>query len=216
MPEASEARSYPVSLSLTGRRVVVAGGGKLATQRVAELVASGAQVEVVAPRLSPELESWARRGTIAASLRPFAATDLDGAWLAFAATDDPQVNEAVVIAALERRCFVSGGADGRRGNCRPLAVLRRGDLEVAVGTSGRSPAVSAWMRRRLESDLGPEYGTLVDLAAEARDDLRQSGRAVSSADWCAALNSGILDLIRTGQLRQAREGLRTCLSLSSE
>jgi precorrin-2 dehydrogenase len=215
MSEALEARSYPVSLSLTGRRVVVAGGGNVATQRVVDLVASGAQVEVVALRLSPELEAWARDGTIVASLRSFESRDLDGAWLAFAATDDPQVNDAVVTAALERRCFVSSASDGQRGDCRPLAVLRRGDLEVAVGTSGRSPAVAAWMRRRLETDLGPEYGVLVDLAAEARAELRQSGQVASTADWCAALNSGILDLIRTGQLRQAREGLRTCLSLSS-
>ncbi len=212
----SAAPGYPVSLSLSGRRVVVVGGGRVATRRVADLLEAGARVEVIAPRLSPTLDAWAEGGRLVATRRPFQPDDLGGAWLAFAATDDPEANRAVVATGEEQGCFVSSATDGVRSSARPMAVIRRGHLEVAVGTSGRSPAVAAWLRRRLEADIGPEYGVLVDLAAEERGRLAAgSGAGGEGRDWQAALDSGILDAIRAGNLDEARKGLRTCLSSSS-
>ncbi len=205
---------YPVSLSLSGRRVVVVGGGRVATRRVAELLEAGAAVEVIAPDPSPTLETWARAKRLAVTRRPFLPEDLARAWLAFAATDDPEVNRAVVAAAEERRCFVSSATRGVH-SLRPMAVVRRGHLEVAVGTSGRSPAVARWLRRRLEAEIGPEYGVLVDLAAEERDRLPATDVRDVRPDWQGALDSGILDAIRAGNLDEARKGLRTCLSSSS-
>lgn len=204
-----------MSLSLAGRRVVVVGGGEVATRRVAALLQSGACVEVVAPRLSPELETWGQEGSIAIFRRPFQPGDLDGAWLALAATDDAGVDAAVLTAAEERRCLASSAQGDPGASFRPMSVLRRGDLEVAVGTSGRSPALAAWLRRRLEAEVGPEYGVLLELAAEAREERGGYGDVSTGADWHAAFDSGILDLIRTGRLDQAREGLRACLSSSS-
>jgi siroheme synthase-like protein len=208
---------YPVSLSLSGRRVVVVGGGRVATRRVEDLLEAGARVEVVAPRLSPTLEAWAEAERLVATRRPFRPADVDGAWLAFAATDDPEANGAVVAATEERRCFVSSATDAAQGSLRPMAVLRRGELEVAVGTGGRSPAVAAWLRRWLEAMIGPEYGVLLELAGEERDRLRAGadGTGQERPDWQAALESGILDAIRAGNLDEARKGLRTCLSSSS-
>jgi siroheme synthase (precorrin-2 oxidase/ferrochelatase) len=80
---------------------------------------------------------------------------------------------------------------------------------VAVGTSGRAPGAAAWVRRQLATVVGPEYGVLIDLVAEARLD------AEPGANWQAALDSGILSSIRAGRLDEAREGLRKCLSSSS-
>jgi siroheme synthase-like protein len=211
---ASPAPGYPVSLVLDGRPVVVVGGGRVAGRRVAELLETGAPVRVVAPRLSAELEQLAREGRLEAVRHQFRPDDLDGAWVAFAATDDPVTNRAVVAAAEERRCFASSATGGARASLRPMAALRRGPLEVAVGTSGRSPAVAAWLRRRLEADIGPEYGVLVDLAAEERERRRALGER-GEGDWQAAFDSGILDAIRAGDLDRARGELRTCLSSSS-
>jgi siroheme synthase-like protein len=204
-----------VSLTLAGRRVVVAGGGTVATRRVAALLDSGADIHVVAPELSDTLDAWAAEGRVGASRRPFRPDDLDGAWLALAATGRRAVDAEVVAAAETRCCFVSSAGGDPPGSFAPMAVFRRGDLEVAVGTSGRSPALSAWLRRRLEAVVGPEYGTLLDLVAQARDDLRAAGQRPGERDWQAALDSGILESIRAGRLDEARGGLWSCLSLSS-
>jgi len=201
--------TYPVSLALGGRRVLVVGGGKLATRRVADLLETGARVEVVSPTVSGEIAAWADEQKLIVALRPFEAGDVSGAWLCVAATDDPAVNRAVVVAAEREHCFVSSAGDGSASSARPMSVLRRGDLEVAVGTSGRAPAAAVWIRQQLATLVGPEYGVLIDLVAEARAEGRPG------ANWQAALNSGILGSIRAGRLDEAREGLRTCLSSSS-
>ena len=209
-PEVTEVRAtYPVSLSLDGRRVLVVGGGQVATRRVTDLLDTGARIEVISPEASPDITAWADAGRLALARRPFEAGDLAGAWLCIAATDDPVVNRAVVVAAERACCFVSAASDGEASSARPMAVLRRGDLEVAVGTSGRAPGVAAWVRRQLATVVGEEYGVLVELAAEARNG------APPGANWPAALDSGILGSIRAGRLDEARKGLRKCLSSSS-
>ena len=199
-------RTYPVSLTLEGRRVLVVGGGRLATRRAKELLETGARIAVVAPTASAEIEAWAEGARLTWAERPFEAGDVTGAWLCVAATDDPAVNRSVVVAAEQGHCFVSAGGDGSQSSARPMSVLRQGDLEVAVGTSGRAPAAAAWIRQQLATVVGPEYGVLVDLVAEARPGARPG------ADWQAALDSGILGSIRAGRLDEAREGLRSCLS----
>jgi siroheme synthase-like protein len=201
--------TYPVSLTLTGRRVLVVGGGRVATRRVEDLLETGARVEVVAPGVSDEIAAWAESGRLGVALRPFEAGDLTGAWLCIAATDDPAVNHAVVAAAEQEHCFVSAAGDAAASSARAMSVLRRGDLEVAVGTSGRAPGAAAWVRRQLATVIGPEYGVLIDLVAEARLE------AAPGANWQGALDSGILGSIRAGRLDEAREGLRSCLSSSS-
>ncbi|MCA1844162.1 MAG: bifunctional precorrin-2 dehydrogenase/sirohydrochlorin ferrochelatase [Actinobacteria bacterium] len=200
---------YPVSLSLAGRRVLVVGGGRVATRRVEGLVEAGARVDVVSPALSQEIAGWADQRVVNVALRPFEAGDVTGAWLCVAATDDPAVNRSVVVAAEREHCFVSAAADAAASSARPMSVLRRGDLEVAVGTSGRAPAAAAWVCRHLATLVGPEYGILIDLVAEARAEAR------SGANWPAALDSGTLESIRAGRLEEARKRLRTCLSSSS-
>jgi siroheme synthase-like protein len=176
---------------------------------VADLLETGARVEVVAPVVSPEIAAWAEQQKVTVARRPFEGGDVEGAWLCVAATDDPAVNRSVVGAAERERCFVSAAGDGPTSSARPMAVLRRGDLEVAVGTSGRAPAAAAMVCRELATLVGPEYGVLIDLMAEAR------AEAEPGANWQAALDSGILASIRAGRLDEARKGLRTCLSSSS-
>src|SRR5438132_11898769 len=84
----------PVNLLVRGRRVVVVGGGRIAARKVEPLLGLGADVVVVAPKVAPEIRAWADAGRCAVVEREFRAGDLDGAWLAFTATDDPAVNAA--------------------------------------------------------------------------------------------------------------------------
>jgi siroheme synthase-like protein len=202
---------WPVNLVVVGRRVVVVGGGRVAARKVETLLDLGADVVVVAPEVGDEITAWADQGRLSVLTRPFRPDDLDGAWLAVAATDDPAVNRAVKAAGDERRIFVNAADDPDNCSLTLMSVIRRSDLVVAIGTGGRSPALAKWLRGRLSAELGPEYATLLDLLGEARSELRAAGRSTEDADWQPALDGGMLDLVRAGKVDEARELLRSCL-----
>src|SRR5665213_330024 len=163
---------YPVNLLVRGRRVVVVGAGRIAARKIEPLLDAGAQVEVVAPEVSPEVRGWADAGRLELRERAFEAGDLDGAWLALTATDDPAVNAAVHAAGESGRVWVNSADDPANCAFTLMSLFRRGDLVISVGTGGRSPALASNLRRRLEKEIGPEYETVVDMLSEAREELR--------------------------------------------
>ena len=205
---------YPVNLIVAGRRCVVVGAGRIAARKIEALLAAGADVHVVAPKLGDRVRAWRDDERIDADEREFEASDLDGAWLATAATDDLAVNHAVFEAGAERRVWVNAADDPDNCSFTLMSVVRRGDLVVTVGTGGRSPALAAWLKERFTAELGPEYETLLELLSEAREAVRADGRSTEDADWKRALDSGMLDLIRAGRVSEAKELLRSCLSSS--
>ena len=203
---------YPVNLVLDGRRCLVVGGGKVALRKVEGLLACGGRVTVVAPRVDDALRSL----PVTVEQRPWRPADLDGMWLVIAATDDPSVNRAVYDAGQRAGVWVNGADDPANCSFTLPSVVRRGDLQVTVSTGGRSPALATWLRRRLEGEIGPEYAVLLDLLAAERNGLKAAGISTEGLDWRSALDSDMLDLIRTGDLAHARERLQTCLSSSSD
>jgi len=206
---------YPVNLLVRGRRVVVVGAGRIAARKIEPLLDAGAEVFVVAPEIGDEVRGWADQGRCTVEARGFEPADLDGAWLAFTATDVPSVNRAVASAAETRRIWVNSADDPDNCSFTLMSVIRRSDLVLAIGTGGRSPALAAHLRRTLDEEIGPEYVTLLDLLSEAREALRASGRSTEDADWQRAFRSGIVDLVRAGRIDEAKELLSTCLSSSS-
>jgi siroheme synthase-like protein len=205
---------YPVNLLVAGRRCVVVGAGRVAARKIEALLAVGGDVHVVAPDVGDEVRSWRDAGRLTVAEREFDPSDLDGAWLATAATDDPAVNRAVFESGEARRVWVNAADDPDNCSFTLMSVVRRGDLVVTIGTAGRSPALAAWLKERIERDLGAEYQILLDLLAEAREEIRAAGSSSEDADWKAAIDSGMLDLIRQGRVDEAKELLRTCLSSS--
>jgi len=206
-----ELAGYPVNLIVRGRRCVVVGAGRIAARKIEALLAADAEVHVVAPKLGDEVAAWRDAGRVTVDEREFDTSDLDGAWLATTATDEPDVNQAVFDAGEARRVWVNSADDPENCSFTLMSVVRRGDIVVAIGTGGRSPALAAWMKTRTESELGPEYETLVTLLSEAREELRAGGRSTEDADWNRALESGMLELIRAGKIGEAKELLRSCL-----
>jgi siroheme synthase-like protein len=201
----------PVNLIVRDRRVVVVGGGRIAARKIEPLLELGARVVVVAPAAGPEVRGWAAAGRCELIEREFRAGDLDGAWFALTATDDPAVNAAVYAAGEAGRVWVNSADDPANCSFTMMSVIRRADLVVAVGTGGRSPALAAYLRRFLTKELGPEYETLLELLSEAREGLRSSGRSSEDADWQRAFDSGIVDLVRAGRVADAKELLNSCL-----
>jgi len=204
-------RGWPVNLLVAGRKVVVAGGGRIAARKVAPLLELGAVVVVIAPSLGAELLAARDAGRIEVRERPFEPADLDGAWLAVTATDDPAVNAAVHEAAERLRIWCNSADDPANCSFTLMSVVRQADLVVAIGTGGRSPSLATWLRSHVEEEMGPEYATLLDLLSEAREQLRASGGSSADADWQRALQSGIVALVREGRVAEAKELLSSCL-----
>ena len=191
--------------------VVVVGGGRIAARKIEPLLELGAHVLVVRRRSRRKCARGPDAGRCALAEREFRAADLDGAWLALTATDDPAVNAAVYAAGEAARVWVNSADDPANCSFTMMSVIRRADLVVAVGTGGRSPALAAHLRRLLNEELGPEYEVLLELLSEAREALRASGRSSEDADWQRAFDSGIVDLVRAGRVADAKELLNSCL-----
>jgi siroheme synthase-like protein len=199
---------YPVNLDLGAKRCVVVGGGTVAARKAAGLVAADADVVVIAPEVCDEIKSLG----VEVQLRPYRRGDLAVAWLAIAATDDPETNRQIQAEGRESRVWVNAVDDPEACSFTLPAVVRQGPVMVAVSTSGHSPALAAWIREQVAAQLGPEVGALAEMLSEARDELKAAGRSTEDVDWRRALDSDMLELIRTGHTAQARERLQACLS----
>lgn len=206
-----EGSSYPVNLLLSGRRVLVVGGGRVALEKVRGLLAAGALVDVVAPEVIPELRAL----DVTIAERTYMRGELDRYWFVVACTDDPTVNQQVFEDGEEARIWVNAADDPARCSATLPARLDRGDLLVTVSTAGRSPAFAAWLRDQLAEHLGPEHEELLELLATTRADLLAAGRRHPPASWRRALDSGMLDLIRTGRSDEARALLLSSLDSAS-
>jgi siroheme synthase-like protein len=132
--------------------------------------------------------------------------------MAIAATDDPEVNYQVYTDGRAARVWVNAADEPEACSFTLPAVVRQGPVSVAVSTSGYSPALAGWIKDKIGAELGPEVGVLAEMLSEARDQLKASGRSTEGLDWRKALDSDMLDLIRTGRTAQARERLQACLS----
>jgi len=204
---------YPVNLDLVGRSALVVGAGAVAARKVHGLLAAGARVTVVAPEAVPELAEAADDGRIRWHQRTYRRGEVASYRLAVAATGDVGVNGQVYWDAEAAGVWLNAADDPERCSFTLPAVVRRDDLQVAVSTNGRSPAVAAWLRRNLEATIGPEHAALLALAAEVREDLRAEAGTTETPDWEVALDDDLLDLLRSGDVDSARLRLRRALGL---
>ena len=168
--------ALPITLDLTGRRAVVVGGGVVGEEKARTLLEAGALVTVISERFCDGLRELARRGELVLLHRAYLPGDLEGAFLAVAATNSPHINARIHAEAGERHVLLNAVDDPDHGNFAFPAVVRRGDLQVAVSTGGRAPALARWIGRLLSRSLGPEYGDLVDVAARVRQEALAAGK----------------------------------------
>lgn len=210
--------SYLVNLNLKGQRAVVVGGGSVALRKAGGLLAAGASVTVVAESPHHEIRLLAAAGRLRLEARPYAEGDLEGAFLAVAATDDEDVN-ARVSAEAGRRGILVNVAD-RPALCTFTlpAVVRRGDLTLGVATDGRCPALSRALREDLERAYGEEYGELTSLLGSLRDRLLAEDRPYEAVQRAldAVYRGGALRLLAAGDREALRDLIRRTCSLEWE
>ncbi len=142
---------------------------------------------------------------------PYRPGDLEGYALAFVATDEGAVNAAVAAEGRQRRVWVNAVDDPRNCDFIMPAVLRRGQLILAISTSGGSPAAARKMREELEGVVADEYVPFLEIAAEVRRELRQKGVHVSAQTWNAALDGDFRQLLRQGKRAEAKARLLATL-----
>ena len=142
-------KHYPIFLDLKDRPVLVVGAGRVALRKTRGLVEAGARVTVVAPEWDPEFEEM----PVHLVRRRFRATDLAGAMLVFAATDDRMTNHRIGIAAKSEGVFANIADSAAECDFVVPARLQRGAVQVAVSTGGESPRMAAELRKKLEEVL---------------------------------------------------------------
>jgi len=162
----------PLFLDLTGRAVLLVGGGRVATAKLQQLRAAGARVRVVAPEISEEILKTAPQVQIA--LRPFLPADLDGVWLVVAAATRP-VNGEVAAVAETQRVFVNAVDDPANASAFLSGVVRRDGVTVAISTSGDAPALTALLREAFDALLPRDLARWVLRARAERVVWRREG-----------------------------------------
>jgi len=197
-PGAPTMEYYPVFMNVTARRCVVVGGGEVAARKVESLVEAGADVTVVSPEAVDAIAVLTGAGRIQWLRRPYRTGDLRGAFLAYAATDDDELHAAIAADAKDAAVLLNVVDRPQWCDFIVPSIARRGDLVVAVSTSGRSPAMARRIRQDIESMLTAEYEAAIALFDRLRRHLVRRG-------WSFERRREIFDrLLKSGVLGSLR------------
>jgi len=198
---------YPVYIQLREQPCVVIGGGKIAEGKVEGLLAVDAKVTVISPGLTLHLHDLANQNQITYIARAYQPGDLSGAFLVICATDQAEINHQVWQEASANNQLVNVVDDTPRCNFIAPSILRKGDLTIAISTSGKAPALAVRLKERLQRELGPEYERFLELAGRLREPLAQHipDFETRKALWYELVDSEILDVLARGEEDTAKE-----------
>lgn len=170
----------PIFLKLDGRPGLIVGAGNVALEKIESLLPTGIQLRVIAPKANARIRKLANEGKLKWFQRPFEVADLDGKFIAIAATNNPEVNAAVYREAVSRGILSNSVDDPPHCDFYFGSVVRRGDLQVAISTAGESPAVAQRLRREIDEQLPHDLGPWLKEIGELRREIlatRPSGEA---------------------------------------
>jgi precorrin-2 dehydrogenase len=198
---------YPVYIELRDQPCVVIGGGKIAEGKVESLLAAHAQVTVITPELTAQLQQWVEQKQITYLARKYQHGDLIGSFIVICATDQHEINHQVWQEASANHQLVNVVDDTPHCNFIAPSILRKGDLTIAISTSGKAPALAVRLKERLQRELGPEYERFLELASELREPLAQHipDFETRKALWYQLVDSEILDALADEDVTKARD-----------
>lgn len=199
---------YPIFLNLRGKKCVVVGGGRVALRKVKTLLDCGADITVISPKPHAEISKLFKNKAIQLVRRNYEPGDLRGAALSIAATHVKKINRKVAEASKKNGSLVNVVDDSEPSDFIIPSSFRRGDLSVAVSTSGMSPALAKKIRAKLEKNIGIEYAYLLSLIAEIRSEIKKKGLRVSAKTWQESLDLDSLILfLKAGRHEEAKATL---------
>lgn len=205
---------YPICLNISDKLCVVIGGGSVAERKVQGILAGAGRVRVVSPAITANLQVLECRGAIEWRAHPYSVLDLEGAFLVFAATNVPAVQNAVLRDARAAGLLLNSADGPESCDFQVPASIRRGDLTLSVATNGKSPALAAMVRQRLERDFGEEYTQLTSLMAILRDRIlteRTKTQEEKKILFQKILHDDIVEWLRTGRRDMIQQHLEKVL-----
>jgi len=205
---------YPISLKLQDRPCLVVGGGIVAERKVLSLLTAQAKILVVSPKLTVRLKTLVEKGAIKHLSRGYCSEDLKGVDLVICATNDEELNHRVAFDCKKERLLINVVDNPELSTFFLPAVLRRGDLSIAVSTKGKSPLLARKIKEELATHYGPEFAELVDLLGEARIELMKGCPAQQKRKKILEemLDLDLLDIIKRGEQRRLKEWIARCIS----
>lgn len=196
---------YPAYLDLRGRPCLVIGGGPVAEGKTLTLLEAGADVTIVSPALTLKLQELSQSGRISHHQKNFEEKDLSGAFLVIAATDLPDMNSSAAQACKKNNILVNVVVPPEESSFIVPSVVERGDLLIAVSTSGISPALAKKIRQELETRYGAEYALFLERLAEIRQRVleevtdEQKRRMI----FQKIVDSDVINLLQQGRVHDA-------------
>src|SRR5208282_3821345 len=167
-PEETVTSRFPMFMKLAGKPCLVVGAGKVGEPKIGGLIDTGAHIHVVALAASDQVRAWADAGKIELELRSFLTADLDGKLLAVVATASRSLNELIYREAQQRGVLCNVVDVPEYCDFFYPAVVRRGDLQIAISTGGQSPSLAQKLRQQLERQFGEGYAAWVEQLGETR------------------------------------------------
>ena len=177
---------FPVFFKLQGRPCLVVGAGTIAAPKIASLLRAGGKVTVIAPQAQPDIQSHALAGELIWHAREFVADDLQEMFLVVAATDRQPVNHFVAESARSRNVLCNSVDDPPDCDFFYPSVVHRGDLQIAISTAGKSPALAQRLREEIDAMLPSDTGAWLDRLGETR--LKMLAAVPSGEERKAALH----------------------------
>jgi precorrin-2 dehydrogenase/sirohydrochlorin ferrochelatase len=204
---------YPILMDLNGKLCVVVGGGSVAERKVRTLLQTGAGVRVISPQLSSGLNRLKKQREIVHYRRSFRSGDLQGAFLAIAATNDRRANELVFDEGERQRVPVNVVDDPKHSRFIVPSLVQRGDLLIAISTSGQSPALAKALRQKFQKEIGPEYIFLLKLLGAVRKKILslEMGQRRNQTIFRELAGRSLLPFIRKNDYRGVESRLENLL-----
>lgn len=196
-------RYYPVFIDVNKRRCVIIGGGNIGQEKVEKLLECDADVFVISPEVNPNVEDLASSQQISWDKREYQQGDLEGAFIAIAATDDNTVNRQIAKEAEDRNVLLNVVDVTHLCTFIAPSVARRGEVTIATSTGGASPALARTFREKLTTSRILEYADLAPILAQARAELVQRGVQVVPDHWQIQITDGLLNLVQSNKSDEA-------------
>ncbi|HVJ48114.1 bifunctional precorrin-2 dehydrogenase/sirohydrochlorin ferrochelatase [Desulfitobacterium sp.] len=202
---------YPIFVDLKHKSVLVVGGGNIAYRKVQTLLEHGAVVHIVSPSLLPELKDLVDSQRCFWVEKEYGAEDIKDDLLIFSCTEKDEVNDAVSLDAQKNYRLINVVDDPDKCSFIVPSIMERGDLKIAVSTSGSSPIVARQIREQLQAQYGQEFEQYLALLKEWRIKVKSDLPSEQKRKfWVKATDGEILGLIKNGQLREAKGVIESC------